>query len=62
MEKNLPSIAGDEGSIPGQGTKTTHALGQLSPLATTREAHVHPGLKTKHKHNTQIKEVIKVVF
>ena len=25
MEKNLPSIAGDEGSIPGQATKIPHA-------------------------------------
>ena len=28
--KNLPSNAGDTGSIPGRGTKITHALGQLS--------------------------------
>ena len=55
MVRNLPSIAGDEGSIPGQGTKITHAPGQLSPLTTTREARVHPGLETKHKHNKQKK-------
>ena len=28
--KNSPSNAGDGGSVPGQGTKTPHALGQLS--------------------------------
>ena len=38
--KNLPSNAGDAGSIPGQGTKIRHAAGQLSLCAATREAHV----------------------
>ena len=33
--KNLPSNAGDVGSIPGQGIKTPHSKGQLSPQATT---------------------------
>ena len=28
--KNLPANAGDMGSIPGQGTKTPHATGQLT--------------------------------
>ena len=28
--KNLPSNAGDEGSIPDLGTKISHAAGQLS--------------------------------
>ena len=37
MVKNLPSNAGDTGSIPGQGTKIPHAMGQLSPHATTTE-------------------------
>ena len=31
------SNAGDEGSIPGRGTKIPCAMGQLSPFATTRE-------------------------
>ena len=31
--KNLPSNAGDVGSIPGQGTGIPHALGQLSLCA-----------------------------
>ena len=35
--KNMPSNAGDTGSIPGQGTKITHAMMQLESLhaATT---------------------------
>ena len=41
MVKNLSSSTGDEGSIPGQGTKITHASGHLSPGATTREAMCH---------------------
>ena len=35
--KNLPSNAGDAGSIPGQGTKIPHAAGQLSPRAKATE-------------------------
>ena len=35
--KNVPSNAGDVGSIPGWGTKIPHATGQLSPCTTTRE-------------------------
>ena len=37
MGKNLPSNTGQTGSIPGQGTRIPHAVGQLSPHATTRE-------------------------
>ena len=37
MVKNPPSNAGDAGSIPGQGAKIPHAMGQLSPRASTRE-------------------------
>ena len=33
--KNPPSNAGDTGSIPGQGTKIPHAVGQLSQRAAT---------------------------
>ena len=33
--KNLPCCAGDVGSIPGQGTKIPHDLGQLRPCATS---------------------------
>ena len=35
--KNPPSNAGDASSIPGQGTKIPHAMGQLSPRAATTE-------------------------
>ena len=35
--KNPPSNAGDMGSIAGQGTKIPHAMGQLTPCATTTE-------------------------
>ena len=31
MVRNLPSNAGDMGLIPGWGTKTPNAMGQLSP-------------------------------
>ena len=37
MVKNLPSNAGDTGSILGRGTKSPHSLGQLSTQATTSE-------------------------
>ena len=35
--QNPPYNAGDAGSIPGQGTKVPHAVGQLSPRVTTTE-------------------------
>ena len=35
--KNPPYNEGDASSIPGQGTKIPHAMGQLSPCATTTE-------------------------
>ena len=35
--KNPSYNTGDAGSIPGQGTKSPHATGQLSPHATTTE-------------------------
>ena len=35
--KNPPWNAGDEGSIPDQGTKIPHAVGQLSLCATITE-------------------------
>ena len=37
MVKNPPSNAGDAGSTPGQGTKITHATGQLSSRAIATE-------------------------
>ena len=43
--KNLPCNAGDVGLISGQGTKIPHAMGQLSPCATSREKPTHPKLR-----------------
>ena len=37
MVKNLPSSAGDAGSIPGRGTGTPLGTGHISPCATTRK-------------------------
>ena len=39
--ENPPSNAGDEGWIPGQGTRIPHATGQLGPWATTTEPTCH---------------------
>ena len=39
--KNLPSNAGDEGLIPGGGTKSPQATGQLSLQVTTTEPRSH---------------------
>ena len=36
MVKNPPSKTEDMGSVPGQKTKILHAMGQLSPHATTK--------------------------
>ena len=38
MIKNLPSSAGDMGSIPGRGTKIPNAARQLGGHTTTGEA------------------------
>ena len=55
MVENPPSNAGDVGSIPGLGTKIPHAVGQLSPCTTTREAHeLRPlSLHTAHTEPTR---------
>ena len=37
VRKNLPSDAGDTGSIPGLGAKIPRAMGHLGPHTTTRE-------------------------
>ena len=37
--KNPPYNAGDVGLIPGRGTRNPHAVGQLSPNATTKVPH-----------------------
>ena len=43
--KNLPSNAGDVGSIPGQGTKVPHVAGQPRPCAAATE----PACAMKHR-------------
>ena len=45
--KNPPSNTGDAGSIPGWGTKSPHAAGQLSPRATTREKPASPNERSR---------------
>ena len=55
--KNLSSNAGDVGSIPSQGTKTLHGLGQLSLSATTRES-LHAARKTQHNQKKKKKKEI----
>ena len=35
--ENLPCDAGDQGSIPGRGTKIPHASGQLSLCAAMKD-------------------------
>ena len=54
MVKNLPSNAGDMGSIPGWRTKSPHAVGQLSrtsqlekPLSTATRESPSTALKTQ---------------
>ena len=48
MVKNLLSNAADMGSIPGQGTRIPHAIGQLSLQAATIEFTVKsPHIATK---------------
>ena len=39
MDKNLTSNTGDKSWVPGQGTKISHAVGQLNWCTTTREIH-----------------------
>ena len=40
--KNLPSNGGNVGSIPGKRTKIQHAVRQVSPQVTSREACMPP--------------------
>ena len=53
--KNLPSNAGDAGSVPGRGTKIPHALGQLIPRAATARSGAHvPQLARSPQNATKI--------
>ena len=47
MVNNPPSNAGDVGSIPVQGTKIPHAVGQLSLHATPKTQHSQKRRKKK---------------
>ena len=52
LVKNLPSKAGDVGSIPGQGTKIPQTARQLRPCAKTKErpeCHNKDPVQTKKK-------------
>ena len=61
MVKNLLSNGGDMSSIPGQGTKISHAMRKLKPHATTTEstcsgAHV-PDTKIPHDKRKTLSSV-----
>ena len=67
---NLPSSAGNVGSIPGQGTKTPHAMGQISPDTAITEptcsgAHTptakNPSTTTKTR-NSRINKLYIYIF
>ena len=49
--RNTPSNAGDAGSNPGWGTNIPHAVGQLSPRATTTE----PTHRNERSHMLQLR-------
>ena len=52
--KNLPTHAGDIGSISVLGTKIPHAKGQLSPPArTTEPVCLEPVLRSKRSHRNE---------
>ena len=50
--KNAPCNAGETPSIPGLGTKISHAVGQLSPCVTNRESMHH----NKRSHMKQLRD------
>ena len=56
MVKNPLSSAGDVGSISGWGTKIPHAVGQLSPCATTTEPAHSGALESQLEKPTPSKE------
>ena len=51
MVENQPANTGDMGLIPGPATKIPHAVGQLSPCATTTEpARLEPARHNSRSH------------
>ena len=58
--KNLPSSAGDVGSITGQRTKIPHAAGQLSLCATARES-LDASTETQHSPEKTLRRVYKIL-
>ena len=52
MVNNPPSNSGDVGSIPAQGTKIPHAVGQLSLHATPKTQHSQKRRKKKKEKKT----------
>ena len=55
--KNLSSSAGDVGSIPGQGTKTPQAAGQLGPGTATGEPASQQRPSPDQKTNIDLKNL-----
>ena len=53
MVKSSPFSAGNVGLIPGQETKIAHAMRQLSPWATSREAQEPQGRISHTSTETQ---------
>ena len=55
VKQNLPSKAGEPGSIPGWGTKIPYAVGQLSlHIATAEPAWLGPMLHNKRSHRREV--------
>ena len=54
---NPPCNARDKGSVPGQGTKTPHAVQQLSPCTTATELRhsCPPQLESRHAGSVHFK-------
>ena len=58
VAKNPPSNGGNVGSIPGQGTKIQHAVGQVSPKSQVEKPACHhegpPQPKDNDPNNIQM--------
>ena len=62
VAKDLTYNIGDMGSIPGQGTKIPHAIGQPSLHATTRENPCTKAKTPRATTNTQHNQINKYFF